>query len=340
MSMQLMSLPNKSFNALKSLPMHRPAVSGRSALIGAAAVLGASFLFVQARTRAAEKAHPPGGKFIEVDGVKLHYLEQGSGPVVVLLHGNGVSAEDFELSGLLDKLAVDHRVIAFDRPGFGYSSRPGNTEWTPEAQAKLVYDALHALKVENPVVVGHSWGTLVTLALALDFPRYVKGIVLVGGYFYPTARLDAAVASLAALPVVGQLWRYTLAPLVGRMMWPALSKQVFSPMAPPDRFKQLPPWLALRPSQLGATAAEDGLMVPAARRLSARYAELTLPIALLAGEGDKVVDPQNQSVRLHDDIKHSTLHLEAGTGHMAHYVASSYIADAVNHVGRQMNGSA
>jgi pimeloyl-ACP methyl ester carboxylesterase len=91
-------------------------------------------------------------------GCALHYLERGAGPTVVLLHRKGVFANDFELSGLLNKAAEQHHVIAFDRLGFGYSERPSGTSWTPEAQARRIYQALHELRVERPIVVNQSWG--------------------------------------------------------------------------------------------------------------------------------------------------------------------------------------
>lgn len=308
---------------------HRPTQWRTPALL-AAAGLAASFLYVQAKSRSAERDNPPAGKFVEVDGVRLHYIERGEGPPLVLLHGNGLFANDFELSGLLKRAARNHRVIAFDRPGFGYSERPAGTDWTPEAQARLIYQALHELRVDRPIVVGHSWGTLVALAMALDFPRYVRGIALVSGYFYPSARVDAALASVPALPVLGHLLRHTISPLVGRMMWPRLVRKMFEPAATPERFERTPTWMTLRPEQLRASAAESGLMVPAATRLSQRYAELVMPVALIAGGGDQICDADHHSVRLHQDISHSELVLEPGVGHMAHYADPDRIMAAID----------
>jgi pimeloyl-ACP methyl ester carboxylesterase len=310
------------------LPTRRESPWRTPALL-AAAGLAAAFAYVQVKKHAAEEENPPAGKFIDVDGVRLHYIERGEGPALVLLHGNGLFADDFALSGLMDAASRTHRVIAFDRPGFGYSERPSNTSWTPEAQAHLFYNALHELRVERPIVVGHSLGTQVALAMALDFPRYVRAIALVGGYFYPTARLDSALASLPALPVLGQAYRYTLAPLVGRLMWPGLVKHMFTPQPTPERFDRLPVWMALRPAQLGAAAAESGMMISAAERLSKRYAEITMPVALIAGSGDLVVMAEDHSVRLHKEISHSELTLEDGVGHMAHYAAPERIMAAV-----------
>ena len=298
------------------------------AVIGAG--LAAAYVAVRVKTAAIERTHPPLGKFIEIDGVRLHYLERGTGPTIVLLHGNGVMADDFQFSGLLDRLAKTNRVLAFDRPGFGYSTRPAGTTWTPEAQAGLLHRALQALQVERPIVVGHSWGTLVALAMALDHPADVRAIALLGGYYYPSMRVDAFVNALADLPVLGTLWRYTAAPLLGRMLWPAMSKHIFAPAPVPARFGQLPPWMALRPSQLQATAAENGLMVPAARRLARRYGELTMPVALVAGLGDKLISPKKNSARLHGDIAQSKLAMPDGAGHMLHYNKIEAIVDAIS----------
>lgn len=324
-----------------STHLPKPAAVARRippALVTAAAIgaaLGAAYLLVQAKTALVERSHPPMGKFIEVDGVRLHYLERGSGPAIVLLHGNGVMADDFQFSGLLDRLAATHHVIAFDRPGFGYSERPDTTEWTPEAQAALLQRALTMLDVTGPIVVGHSWGTLVALAMALDHPADVSAIALLGGYYYPSLRVDAFLNALANAPVIGTLWRNTAAPLLGRLLWPAMSKHIFAPAAVPARFGQLPPWMALRPAQLQATAAENGLMVPAARRLCKRYGELTMPVALVAGLGDKLIAPEQNTGRLHKELAHSDLSLPGGAGHMVHYSKIDQVVDAIARLSRR-----
>ena len=153
-------------------------------LVATAATLGAMIAYNLYRARAAEREHPPTGRFVTVDGVRLHYIDRGEGPPVVLLHGNVVTAEDFQTSGLLDLLARRHRVIAFDRPGFGYSDRPHGSAWSARAQADLLRDALVILGINRPVVLGHSWGAAVALALALNHPsdgkraRSVVGLLL------------------------------------------------------------------------------------------------------------------------------------------------------------------
>ena len=292
--------------------------------------LAAAMLYVNVKQRSAERDNPPQGKFVEVDGLRLHYTDRGEGPALVLLHGNGLLATDFELSGLQGSAARSYRVITFDRPGFGHSDRPDNHAWTPEKQALLFYKAVHQMGIERPIVLGHSWGTLVALAMALEFPKYVRAITLVSGYYFPSMRPDVHLLSAPAIPGIGHLLRYTVAPLLGRMMWPGLIKRVFSPEPVPQRFRALPKWMTLRPSQLGASAAETAMMVPAAKRLSARYHELTMPIAVIAGTGDKICDVEHNAVRFHEAVPHAELIIEAGVGHMAHYADPARIMEAVS----------
>src|SRR4051812_27153172 len=107
----------------------RPLLAGSTGwiaptLAGTAAALGVAALFNNLQTRRAERNYPPIGRFLDVDGVRLHYVEQGRGAPVVLIHGNGTMLQDYTTSGLIERLAGRHRVIVFDRPGYGYSSRP------------------------------------------------------------------------------------------------------------------------------------------------------------------------------------------------------------------------
>src|SRR3954469_4346806 len=111
-------------------------------LAASAAALAAAALFHAPRPPGTGRKPPPAGRFVEVDGVRLHYLERGAGPPVVLLHGNVVTAEDWALSGVLARVAGAPRVVAFDRPGYGHSDRPRGSAWTAAAQAELLREAL------------------------------------------------------------------------------------------------------------------------------------------------------------------------------------------------------
>ena len=301
---------------------------GRLFPISLAAGAVATAALVNRSARATERKNPPTGQFIDAGGVKLHYIERGSGPPVVLLHGNGVNARDWQLSGVLDALAANHRVIAFDRPGFGYSERPRGIRWTPFRQAALMSEALAALEVKRPVVVAHSWGTLVALALALEHPDDVERLVLVSGYYFPSARPDVVFQAGPASPILGDVLCHTVSPILARLMTPAIVRQLFAPAPAAERFAQLPLSMSRRPSQLHAAAQEALEMIPTAALFAPRYGELTLPVAIIAGAGDQIVDPLAQSNRL-ALLLHHEAQIVAGAGHMVHYFAPGLITAAV-----------
>lgn len=306
--------------------------AGRVGLMVAAG-LALTALAVRYRARRAEEKYPPVGKFVEIDGLRLHFFEQGDGPSVLLLHGNGAYATDFVGCGLFERLAARYRVIAIDRPGFGYSERPRDRLWTPRAQAELLARACRVLEVEAPIVLGHSFGTLTALSLACYTDLAVRGLVLVSGYYFPTPRLDAVVMSPPAIPLVGDVMRYTVSPVLGRVLMPRLLRRVFAPKPVDTDFCQIvPPAMMLRPWQLKAAAEDSAFMIPAAAALESEYRQLSIPVEIFAGEGDKLVDPAKQSRRLHEELPHSRLHLLPGEGHMLHYAFSHDIAAAIDHI--------
>jgi pimeloyl-ACP methyl ester carboxylesterase len=148
-----------------------------------AAVAGAVVAVVSLRwlTRPREdidwrSAKPP-GQIIDVDGVPVHYIERGSGPdAVVLLHGFLGHAYSFR--HLIPDLATDHRVIAVDLKGFGYSGRLKNTDHSLTEQARLVSGVMDKLGIQRASVIGHSMGGEVAMRLAANDLERVEKVVL------------------------------------------------------------------------------------------------------------------------------------------------------------------
>jgi pimeloyl-ACP methyl ester carboxylesterase len=299
----------------------------------AAAALGAAALFNRKKAREAEAATPPIGKFIDVDGVRLHYVERGAGgPPLVMLHGMGALIQDFLGSGLIDRAAERYRVLAFDRPGYGYSERPRGERWTPEAQAAIVRAALVKLGIENPLVLGHSWGTLPAIAFALDHPGDTAGLILLSGPYFPIKRPDPLLLALPSLPVIGTGMANTTSPLMARLTGRALLKRVFAPNPVPARFLEtFPRELAIRPGQIQAVAGDAGRLQMAELRLSKRYGELTLPVGIATGDEDRLV-PFTFAERLHELLPHSHLRVVPGVGHMIHWIALDEVLTLIDEV--------
>jgi pimeloyl-ACP methyl ester carboxylesterase len=88
--------------------------------------------------------------------------------------------------------------------------------------------------------------------------------------------------------------------------------------------------MALRPSQLRASAAESALMIPSAMRLRRRYGELKMPVVIMAGSDDHIANAQHNSARLHDEVPHSDLRLVPQAGHMIHHLAPHKVMAAID----------
>jgi pimeloyl-ACP methyl ester carboxylesterase len=323
-----------------SIPVQHRNAKAPSFAVASAVVIGAlaaTALLNRHLAKKAERDNPAAGRFLDVNGVRLHYVERGSGEPLILLHGNGSMIEDFESSGLIDLAAKNYRVIVFDRPGFGHSDRPRNVVWTPDAQAELINQALLRLGVSNAIVLGHSWGASVAAALALKYPDLIRGLVLASGYYYPTARPDVVAMGAPALPLVGDILSHTLSPLISRAIWPLMMGKIFAPRSVPKKFEAFPKEMALRPSQLRASAAESALMIPDAFGLRNRYAELKMPVVIIAGEQDRLIDIDTQSARLHSAIPQSRFHRVAGNGHMIQQTATDEVMAAIQQVSNDIS---
>ena len=316
-----------------------PGGGATGAALGTAAVLAGLALANTLAARRAERDHPPMGHAVDVHGLPVHCVEGGprgsAHPPVVLLHGNVVTLDDWLVSGVFDRIAADRRTLAFDRPGFGHTPRPRSTRWGAREQAALLRDACAREGVERPIVVAHSWATLVALAWALDAPERIAGLVLLGGYYYPTARVDAMMTAPLAAPVIGDALCHTVAPPLTKAMLEPTFKGMFAPRpVPAHMHDEFPRDLVARPVQVRAAAREGAMMVGEAEALSSRLSTLRGPIGLMAGAQDKVVDPHDQTGRLARQLSGRAgrpveYALVPGAGHMMHHAAPDRTAGMI-----------
>jgi pimeloyl-ACP methyl ester carboxylesterase len=127
--------------------------------------------------------------------------------------------------------------------------------------------------------------------------------------------------------------RYTLSPALGRLLAPKLFRKIFAPAPVTAPFAaEFPTDLAVRPWQIRAITEDTALMIPGAAALTTRYGNLVLPIAIVAGADDQIVDLERQSRRLHGELPHSELHVVEGGGHMIHHTAPHRVIEAVDRV--------
>jgi len=296
--------------------------------------LGAAFTYAYAWIIG--KRYPPTGRFTTVEGCRLHYRDEGprdGGPArgtVVLLHGASSNLVESML-GLGWALSQSDRVLAFDRPGHGWSERrPGLSEADPARQAALIAGALRQLGVRDAVVVGHSWAGCVATRLALDHAD-VTGAILVlsgvtspwpGGYIGWYRRLIDFRAGWLLLRTLGVPTILVLRP------W--LRRKTFRPQpAPTDIMKKGFIPLAFRPRTFEANMQDFAIMYDGVLGQSRRYGEIRLPVTVIAGDRDEVVWTDLHSVSFARKVPGAELILMPGIGHMPQYADRETVLAAV-----------
>ncbi|MFW6027265.1 MAG: alpha/beta fold hydrolase, partial [bacterium] len=294
-----------------------------------AALLGALWAYTAWHTDKIEKNLPPTGKFVTVDGVDLHYEEAGSGPSVVLLHGAGANLHDWKAS-LFDEAARDHRVIAFDRPGHGYSGRAAENGHDPRVQAALIHGALRELGVEKPVLVGHSWSGALVLAYALAFPEDARAIVVLAGVSHPSEGSVRSTYRIAAAPYIGPFFRHTLMAPLGELLLPPNVKAAFAPNPPtPDFTDKAALRLLLRPRAFLNNAEDTIHLSDALGEMSPDYGKLSVRAVIISGVADRWVDPEKHARKLHEAAPDSRLILIPDIGHMPHHIRPILVTDEI-----------
>lgn len=298
-----------------------------------AIILVLSAIVTQLRARAAEKALPPYGKITKVPGGAIHWVEAGQGPVVVCIHGLASNHYDFTY-GMMEDLARDHRVIALDRPGCGWSTRDGAARAPLTEQAAMIAAFLKAEGIERPVIVGHSLGGAIGLTMGLEHPEQVGALALICP---ATQNMDATPEMFKGLviasPFVRGLIANTIAGPLGILAEDKILAAVFAPEKTPDDFMTRGGGaLGRRPSAFIA-ASEDLMAAHAsAAALATRHAELTVPTGVLFGAADKVLAPDLHGRAFADAVPGATYAALDGRGHMAPLTAPAECSAFVRQV--------
>ncbi|MBL4864185.1 MAG: alpha/beta hydrolase [Rhodobiaceae bacterium] len=277
------------------------------------------------------------GKLVRSHGISIHYVdvgpteaeEEGLAPIV-LIHGASGNLRDFEAS-ILPELARKHRVIAFDRPGHGWSERPGVHDIDePARQAIVLHDALCALGVEHPVILGHSWGGAVATAYGLQFGEEMSGLVIMSGATHPWKGSTAWYHRVLAKRVLGPLFLWLIVIPFGRFLADAGVASNFAPdPAPAGYAEAIGLSLLFRPKHFRHNSTDTRKLRSHLADQSQRYDEIALPTIIITGTRDQTVLAKLHSYALHEQITGSELVKLQGVGHMPHHVRPDVVIDAV-----------
>lgn len=309
-------------------------------VVAAGVLVGASVLLWGLSawmTRRIEATVPINGRFVEVDGERFHYVDEGKGPPLVMIHGLMGSSRNltYALSG---QLRERFRVITLDRPGSGYSSRGAHTAADLPAQARQIAAFIKTLDLDKPLVLGHSLGGAIALALALDHPHAVSGLVLIAPLTHPQRLLPLVFLSLAVRPAWLRRWlSHTLTMPVGLLTKGSVVKGVFAPdAAPPDFATRGGGLLGMRPDNFYAASTEINTVNDHLPDMVKRYPQLTLPIGLIYGARDKVLDFQKHGQALASKVPGLKLQVVEGRGHMLPITATERVVAVVEQIAKRV----
>ena len=273
--------------------------------------------------------HPQAqSKFVNVEGSNLHFVIRGAGRPVVLLHGNPGSCQDW--ARLYGPLAERYQAFAFDRPGHGHSDRPNHSDVTVEVQARLLGAALDELRVERPILVGHSWGGALALAYALQYPRDVSGLVLLAPAVYEGDDGVSFLSKVPAWPVIGDVVNFLFTPLISSLLVRTDLKKAFAPDAVPKHYLRhtLAEWTV--PKKVKWYSVDDALLNESLPKLSPRYGELNVPTAIVTGDSDLIVPAKENAHRLSETLSNARLTVLRATGHQIPFTRPQAVVEAID----------
>ena len=305
-------------------------------LIALLAVLSALAAITAVGSWLVERAHPPKGRLVEVDGGRLHVDDLGGreGDVaVVLVHGASGNMEDMRLA-LADALSARWRVILIDRPGRGWSARGAAPNVSsPQRQADIVAQALAKIGVKRAIVVGHSWGGALATAFAIRHPAMTAGLVLLAPTSHPWKGGVSWYYTLATVPVLGPVFVHTMLAPLGALLVESAAALVFQPQTPPDNYvKRSATWLVLRPAAFIANARDVADLKGNLDRLVPLYPKIAAPTVILTGDRDTAVSSDIHSAALVQAIPEARLEMLPGVGHMPHHARPDRVVAAVEEI--------
>jgi len=282
--------------------------------------------------RRVAQAFPPVGTVVRIAGRRLHYLGAGTatGLPVVLLHGASGNLLDWHVS-IMPELARRHRVIAFDRPGFGHSAPAPGEAWTLSAQIEHMRQALMALGHRRYVLVGHSYAGALVLAWALAHPQEVAGVLTQSGAMMDWGGGLGLTYTLGGAPVIGDVMAGIARVLASPAYVAKSLAEIFAPQpVPPGYIARAGIEFAVRPQ----TFRLNALMMDRLHRQivmqQPRYGDISCPVEIVHGLADIIVPADLHAEALAEVLPDARLTLMPGIGHMPHHAEPRTIIDRID----------
>ena len=140
-------------------------------------------------------------KFLEIDGILVHYRDEGQGHPLLLLHGSGSSLHTWD--GWVHELSSEFRLIRLDLPGFGLTGPRPDNDYSPQRYVSLLTSLLNHLNLDTCAIAGNSFGGEIAWVYALTHPHRINKLILIDAAGYPLESFPTAF-QLARIPVLNR----------------------------------------------------------------------------------------------------------------------------------------
>lgn len=256
------------------------------------------------------------GNYIDVKGQQIRVYQTGSGPDILLIHGLPGCIEDWET--IMPELSKKFRVTAFDRPGHGFSSA-NKLKYNLEQNADFAFALIDKLKLNNPVVVGHSYGGSTVVEMAERNASNVKAFVSVSPVTSSMGKPDT-IFYILKTPVIGPASAWLVKLFTGCKMIREGLDEAFDPNQKdiPQGFADTRCMIFSQPKVIKTLSHEEMTMRQDVKKMTPLYGNIKIPLFIVHGESDKVV-PVSDGVLLNKAVPGSKLTLLKNTGHMVQY---------------------
>ncbi len=288
------------------------------------------------REAAAIATSPPSGQFVTINGSKVHYEVKGTGPDLILIHGALGNLRDMTFD-LRDKLTNRYRVIAFDRPGFGYSDPLPNGDASLIGQALLLQKAAKEIGVTNPIVMGHSYGGAVAMSWAVH-PDILP----------PAALVLVSAPTLPWPGTIDILYRVTGTPVGAALVVPLITAfvtddylnksvtSIFKPNLVPAGYEAfVGAGMTLRRTSLRANGKQVNTLRDQLVAMEPAYPTVTLPVELVHGDADTSVPLTVHALPLSKILPNAMLTVVQGAGHMLHHANPEAVIAAIDRAAKR-----
>ena len=300
---------------------------------------GASFLYACSRDKdfmlikkSAESSFPPLGRIEKINGLDFHSFETGNGATTaIFIHGANINLRDWVIANsALTK--SKYKSIYIDRPGFGYSKR-GSVGLTAKKQADQIRKFVKKHNIKKPILVSHSWGSIVVLEWALEYPDELLGIVIVSGVNMPYSSIAKWFAKTGILETAVEIYSNSFNGIHFNDLAKRFSKSVFAPQSvPKDYLQGVGVELSRRRLTVAANSQDLAQTTIVLNRLEKNYDKLTLPIEVIHGEEDFLLPASLHAYDFVKKLPNSRLTILKGVGHMAHHADPYSTRNAIERI--------